>query len=117
MTTTIDRKRGTTEAMLAGESTRILREMISEGDVVYSIIRHVSSSGMSRDISFFIIQNGKLVNITWHMCRALRTKVSERSGSWVMKRMGVGMDMAFDTVYSLGIQLFNDGYALKSEII
>jgi len=106
-----------TEARLVGESTMILRDMISEGDNIYSIVRWVNNMGDSRDISFFHAKDGRLTNITWHMARALRTEPHERNGRWVVRRHGGGMDMAFDFVHSLSIQLFGDGYLLKSETI
>lgn len=106
-----------TEARLVGESTEILRTMISEGDNIYSIVRWVNKIGDSRDISFFHAKDGQLTNITWHMARALRTKPRERNSRWVVRRNGGGMDMCFDFVHSLSLQLFGDGYKLKSETI
>lgn len=108
-----------TEARLAGESVEKLRELIPVGAEVHSIIRSVSASGMSRNISFFVVdpKDNRITNVTWHMARALRTKPREWHGHWVIYKHGVGMDMAFATVYDLGIVLYGDGYALKSCIM
>jgi hypothetical protein len=80
-----------------------LREMIAKQDrpTVYSVLRHVSKSGMSRDISLFLVEDNRLRDITWIAGKALGDKVKEKNGRRVIRVNGCGMDMGFHLVYSL----------------
>ncbi len=57
---------------------------------VFQLVRHVSKSGMSRDISTYVIQDGDLVCLDW----AIGTLVGglRREG---VRIGGCGMDMGF----------------------
>lgn len=84
---------------------------------IYGLVRHVSSSGMSRKISFFAVIDGELSNITWAIGKALGDKVADFHGYNVLNVQGVGMDMIFKTIYDLGFVIHNDGYYFKSRQI
>jgi hypothetical protein len=103
-----------------------LREVFikQERPTVYTILRHVSSSGMSRDISLFTMHEGKLINITWSASKASRAceSLKERNGYNVIRTHGAGMDMGFHLVNSLSYALYADedlsdraGYVLRQE--
>lgn len=70
---------------------------------IYAIIRKVSSSGLTRYISFYINQfnpetgNVFLHDITFMMARILNESVYREGGGSIQVR-GTGMDMAFHTV-------------------
>lgn len=87
--------------------------------VVRTILRHVSTSGMSRDISLFVVdaEDGSLWNITHLTNIALEDKPKERNGQNVVRVGGCGMDMGFHLVdclgYALGKQ--SNGLNLKQE--
>lgn len=101
------------------ESIETLRKLMA-GDskpVIYTILRHVSSSGMSRDISLIYIKNGDPYFITYHAAHALGDSLKERNGSDAIRVNGCGMDMGFHLVYNLSSVLFKGeeraGYVLS----
>lgn len=84
-----------------------LRKIIKPGDAVYTILRRVSASGMSRDISVCIVQNGyirNLDNLAGDACG-----IANANGPG-LRMAGCGMDMGFSLVYSLGRALFPQGF-------
>lgn len=95
----------------------LLTHYVKEGVKVYTILRHVSASGMSRDISLVIAQGGEIIDITYYAAHAMGDKVKESKGHRVIKVSGAGMDMGFHLVYNLSSVLFHGqeraGYVLK----
>ena len=105
------------------ESIERLRKLFA-GDakpVIYTINRHTSASGMSRDISLLYVKGGAIHNITYSASLALGWPLSEKSGNRAIRVSGTGMDMGFHTVYTLSSVLFRGtvegdaGYILKQE--
>lgn len=86
------------------EAIASLKKFIKPGDTVYTILRHVSSSGMSRNISLVALVDGKPVFLDWYIERALG--YSRAKNTEGLKVGGCGMDMGFHLVYSLGSVLF-----------
>lgn len=115
---------------VAQVKTELLKR-IKPGDTVYSIIRSVSASGMSRRISLFhVTDDGRMGDITYSAAVAMGYSCDDGS----IKVVGCGMDMAFATVYNLGRALWpngtpephgarngvpdsDGGYSLKSSIL
>lgn len=92
-----------------------LAKLIKPGDTVYCVLRHVSSSGMQRRISLFVIVDNKPCQIDGWVSDLLGYKHSDKGGIVVN---GCGMDMGFHLVYSLASSLHTGeraGYSLKSE--
>lgn len=91
-----------------------LRDWLKPGDTVYTILRSVSKSGMSRVISCRIFLNGDATNpriLDYHIARAVGyTHDREREG---LKVHGCGMDMGFDVVYNLGRVLWPEGFKVE----
>ena len=96
------------------EARKELCTILKPGDTVYCVLRHVSRSGMQREISLFV--NGPHVDkfpdqgircINWYAERVLQMRRGKRDGLVVG---GCGMDMGFHLVYSLSRALFPDGY-------
>jgi hypothetical protein len=85
-----------------------LRGWLRPGDTVQTILRHVSSSGMSRAISLIIVTDGEPFDISFWAARAMRDKIDERWGG--IKVGGCGMDMGFHLVYSLSRTLWPEGF-------
>lgn len=103
--------RKNTEQQSAIES---LREDLRPGDVVYTTLEHVSSSGMRRVIGLHAFRGARGENHLWLSglaARALGDQLHAKHQGIVAT--GAGMDMGFDLVYRLGHALFGDGYALK----
>lgn len=92
------------------EAIATLSTMVQAGTVVYTILRHVSSSGMSRDISLLIKDGDGLANITYLAAKAMGDTLKEKNGHHVIRATGCGMDMGFALVYNLGRTLFPDGF-------
>lgn len=100
------------------EQAARLREWFPKGSTVYTILRHVSRSGMMRTIGIVSVgtdANGKIwfrhPNYATHIVLGIpedRQHDGVRVG-------GVGMDMGFHVAHSLGIALYGDGYALNHQ--
>ena len=114
--TTTKTKMNAKEAAKA-EAIAQLQEFISPGDTVYTVLRSVSSSGMSRQISLFIMSEGQMLNITGLAARALGYTATEKNPgrNWAIKVGGCGMDMGFHLVYNLSSALFRDAYAFAGK--
>lgn len=89
-----------------------LRKMIKPGDAVYTILRSVSASGMSRDISVVIVQNGYIRNLDNLVGDACGISSAKGPG---LRMGGCGTDMGFSLVYSLGRALFPQGFGTLGE--
>lgn len=120
------------KAAIKQQAIGSLREILKPGQTVYSVLRHVSASGMSRRISFMIpVADGSIQNLDYFIGLACDYKQSDNQGLIVS---GCGMDMGFAVVYRIGRIVWPDGtpephgrrngapdsdggYALKSEWI
>ena len=97
---------------------QLLTHYVKEGDTVYTLIRSVSSSGMSRTMSGTIVRDNRIDDITFYVAHALDYPLVEVNGSRAIRIGGAGMDMGFHVVYSLGRVLFrgqgeDPGYLLN----
>lgn len=88
------------------ESLEKLHRLIKPGDIVYTVLRHVSRSGMSRDIDVFIIVDGSPQRISYDVANACEYRLTDNG----LKVSGCGMDMGFDVVYQLGYAMFPNGF-------
>lgn len=89
------------------EALAQLREWIKAGDTVQTIMRHVSRSGMQREISVIINKDGEVFNADHWVSKAIGAKIGKHGG---LIAHGCGTDMGFHIVYSLGYALFPDGF-------
>lgn len=98
-----------------------LRDMLGTTPNVYTILRSVSASGMSRHISLKIVHKGELIDITYLSARVLGDKVSEKLGFNTIRVNGCGMDMGFHLTYNLSSVLYagedRAGYVIKQRWI
>jgi hypothetical protein len=83
-----------------------MRETLKPGDTVYTLLRNVSRSGMSRVISLFIVRDNRIRCIDYRVSIILGDKQTKEG----IKVNGCGMDMGFHLVYTLGRYLFPDGF-------
>lgn len=100
-------------------STDTLRQLLA-GDhspVIYTILRHVSASGLSREISLIYVKNNDIYNITYSAGIALDYPLSDKHGHRAIKVQGGGMDLGFHLVYSLSSVLYAEreraGYVIS----
>ena len=88
------------------QARETLRTMLTPCDTVYCILQSVSKSGMSRKIKLVINNGGKEVkDITYLASVAMQWAMSDGA----LKVSGCGMDMGFNTVYTLGCYLWPNG--------
>lgn len=92
--------------MYRAQTAQHLRKLIKAGQKVYTSCDHVSSSGMTRHISLYIVHKGEIANITRDVSIVTGWKQSKNGGLVVG---GCGMDMGFHTVYTLGRNLWPKG--------
>ncbi len=101
---------------------RLLEEYLTDTRTVYTVLRSVSASGMTRHISLVVAgvgNDGKpaVYDITYHASKVLGEKLQERNGHRTIRVNGCGMDMGFHLVYELSSVLFagqdRAGYVLS----
>jgi hypothetical protein len=91
-----------------------LRELLKPGDVVYTTVKHVSRSGMSRSIDVKIIRGNEPQWLSYWVAKACDFGFDERREA--VKVGGCGMDMGFHIVYTLGGVLFPDGFGVQCHV-
>lgn len=94
-----------------------LRALIQPGDTVYTVLRHVSRSGMQRQLSVYAIgEDRRPIYLTAYVARAIGAPL-KRGYNDTITRNGCGYDAGHDTVHHLAYVLFGDGGALRQEWI
>ncbi len=92
------------------EARATLLGWIKPGDTVYTILEHVSRSGMQRRIRFVlpVVENGKVrfLHPNYSIAKLLGYRQSERGKGDGLIVNGCGMDMGFHLVHSLSCALF-----------
>lgn len=84
-----------------------LLKRLKSGQRVYTILRSVSASGMSRSLSvLYVTEDGAIDDITYSVAVVTGRKRNRR-GHIVVG--GCGFDAGHDVVYSLGHALWPDG--------
>lgn len=96
------------KAAVMDEAKATLLKFIKPGDTVYTILRHVSSSGMSRSIDIVIMRDGQPWVISYLVAQIAGERIDEKHGG--IKVGGCGMDMGAHLVYGLSYSLFRDGF-------
>lgn len=94
------------------EAREALLEILHPGDTVYCILRHVSRSGMYRVISLYVIKDNQPYWISYQASKLLEGFDNRHEGC---RATGCGMDMGFHLVYSLGYQLWPNGFTCSGE--
>lgn len=98
------------------ESREILLQLCPPGTDVYLVLEHVSSSGMTRWIKAYVIENDhpdKPV-VRWLSGYIHNLHGTKRHKTYDGNRLdGCGMDMGFSLVCDLSSELHGDGYALN----
>ena len=104
------------EAQEIAEAIQALKNLgCEDGATIYTTVRSVAKSGMSRAISCFIIateaDGSKYIqSIDYFAGIALGLK-RHKDGGLIIR--GCGMDMGYKIVYDLASVVLSDGYALK----
>lgn len=88
------------------EAVARLRKLLRPGSEVYTVIKHVARSGMSRQIALMVVRKKEIWDISGFVATALGWRWVDSNAVQVS---GCGMDMAFHIVYELGRVLFPEG--------
>lgn len=111
-----------------------LRKILKPGDTIYTVLNHVSRSGMMRSISPFFM-SVKVQEVAYWKNKNERKTVRRRIGVpvWLggygataldwgrdhkkggIKVSGCGMDAGWHLVEALSFAVFGNGYALRQE--
>lgn len=81
-------------------------KLVTPGQTISTLVHSVSSSGMSRRISLYIVDGQEIRNIDHWVSVITGYKQSDKGGLVVG---GCGMDMGFHLVYTLGALLWPNG--------
>lgn len=92
---------------LATVADRLVLDAENKGVTIYTVLRHVSQSGMTRVIDAFMIVDGTPVSLRSALVQAGFKVHPTHDG---VKITGAGMDMGFHLVYTLGMAAHGDGY-------
>lgn len=86
------------------EAVAVLKQYIKKGDTLYTILRHTSSSGMTRVIDVVKPEKGEMVWLGYNIAVAMDLPYDRKNNG--VKVAGGGMDMGFALIYDLGAILF-----------
>ena len=89
------------------EAIEKLKEEIKPGDTLYTQLKHVTKSGMTRFIKVRKIEDNYPYDYTYLVAKALDWKYSDKH--YAVKVGGAGMDMGFHLIYSLGQVMWPEG--------
>jgi len=96
---------------------QLLEFFVKEGDTVYTVLRSVAPSGMSRTMSLKVAKGGKILDLTYYASVVLDYPLVEVNGSRAIRVGGCGMDMGFHAVYSLARVLFREKYEGQADAV
>lgn len=95
------------------EAREQLRALLPPGSTVYTVLKHVSRSGMSRNIDCFVIQDNAPRWISPLVSKATGIRFNEKAEALTVN--GCGMDMGFHVVYELSYRLYPQGHDCVGE--
>lgn len=101
------------------EAREHLRDVLKPGDTVYTVLRHVSRSGMSHSIDLYKVEaddqerdGARILWLSGWAAQAMGRRQSTARGPAheAIVIGGCGMDMGFALVYDLSHALYGEGY-------
>lgn len=100
------------------EAVETLSKMLKPGDTVFTVLRSVSRSGMSREIGLLVPTNGNGDRPGFfhpnYSASVLTGNRQNKAGDGV-KVSGCGMDMGFHLVYAISRRLWPNGFKCIGE--
>ncbi len=87
---------------------KMLRRFCRPGDTVYTVLRHVSRSGMQRRIDVYAFRGEEKIYLSGYVASLLKMPCNSGPRDGVVVG-GCGMDMGFHLVYNLGWALYPKG--------
>lgn len=89
------------------EALTYLRSILKPGSEVYTTVKSVAKSGMSRTMTLNVVIDGRIQGITYSTAVVLGDP-TQKDGT--IRVHGCGMDMGFHIVYCLSRRLFPEGF-------
>jgi hypothetical protein len=89
------------------DAMEMLNKFLKPGSKVYTVVRSVAKSGMSRTIDLYTIHEGEMMYLSGYAATVLDYR---RTDQGALKVSGCGMDMCFHIVYSLSRKMFPNGF-------
>jgi hypothetical protein len=96
------------KARKLAEAKEWLLSVLKPGDTVYTVLRHVAASGMSRRIDLYAIKDNEPIYLSGYAAEVMDRRLSDKKGGGI-EVGGGGMDMGFHLVYNLGQSLWPEG--------
>lgn len=87
-----------------------LIKLLSKKNTIYSLVRHISKSGMCREIDFFCCENNDLVRITYEISKVLKSKIGKTGG---IRIKGCNTDLTIGLINELSMSLFDKSFSLR----
>ena len=109
MTTEIEKTASSQKEAERADAIAALKESLNQGDTVYTILRRVSASGMTRYLDVYAIKNNQPHRLTWGAAKALKTTYDRKMESLKVRGCGAGIS---SIVSDLAWMLFGDECAL-----
>ena len=100
--------------LMAEQAKKSLLNILKPEDIVYTVLRHVSRSGMQRRIDLYTFKDNKKIYLSGYFAHLM----GEEPPKDGYKVGGCGMDMGFHLVYTLSSLLYKKdrgGYELRHE--
>ena len=90
-----------------------LKRIAPRGSTIYYLVASVSSSGMSRNVRFFVVVDGKIVDISTLIRNYLGyARPRSREYDYAVRLGGTGTDVGYDAIINLSSTLYGESYAL-----
>jgi hypothetical protein len=93
------------------EARTMLLKFLAPGDTVYTVLRHVSRSGMMRRIDLYKVTDEGPFYLSGYAAVLLGEPRPDNG----VKVNGCGMDMGFHLVYALSYRLWPEGFGCIGE--
>jgi hypothetical protein len=95
------------------EAAIYLHKLLKPGDTVYTVLRNVAKSGMSRTLSVFVLgywpgtRKVRILDVTRAVAKVAGFSIVKNQ--FELRVHGCGMDAGFEVVYNLGHALWAKG--------
>jgi hypothetical protein len=93
------------------EAITSLREFLPRGTTVYTLLRHVGASGMTRHLDLYVVAHGEILRITWSIAAAIEGTYAKPREALLVK--GCGFDVGHHVMERLSHALYGEGLALR----
>lgn len=93
------------------KALEFLRKFLRRGATIYTVLRHVSSSGTCRFIDLYVVEKNEPIRLTWSASVMLDWTYSRQREA--LRVNGCGIDVGFQAVYTLAGLVLGDGNALN----